>query len=163
MSGDGGEVISGQWPVVGGQWGSQMASEIRIEVQNLDEVRRLLEQLGPRAKAVLPAAVEAGAGVLRDKMASKAQSDGIGVEVDGATALIGPDKEHFYLAFFETGTGAHRVEPGGKRALHWGGEAFSAGHMVGGIAPRPFMRPAVDEGRDEVAAKIGEVILGAVE
>lgn len=139
------------------------SSGIRIEIQNLDEVKRLLEQLGPRAKGVLPEAIEGGAGVLRDRMAAKAGSDGIGVEMEGSTALIGPDKEHFYLAFFETGTGAHRVEPQSKRALHWGGGAFSAGHVVGGIAARPFMRPAVDEGRDAVAAKIGEVIRAALE
>ena len=87
----------------------------------------------------------------------------MGVELGGATAYGGPTKEKFYLAFFETGTGAHRVEPQTKEALHWGGEAFSEGHVVGGMAARPFMRPAVDEGRDEVAAKIGEVLVGALE
>lgn len=136
---------------------------IRLEIANLDEVKRLIERLGPAAKGVLPAAVEGGAGVLRDGMAARAPGDGIGVEMDGATAYVGPTKEKFYYVFFETGTGAHRVEPGGKRALHWGGEAFSAGHVVGGIAPEPFMRPAVDEGKDAVAAAIGEVILAALE
>lgn len=135
---------------------------IRLEIQNLDGVKKLIEQLGPAAKAVLPQAVEAGAEVLRDKMASKAQSDGIGVEMDGATALIGPDKEHFYLAFFETGTGAHKVEPRTKKALRWG-DTFAARAFPGGIAPRPFMRPAVDEGKDAVAAKVGEVLVAALE
>ena len=110
---------------------------IRIEVQNLDEVKRILEQLGPRAKGALPAAVEEGA--------------------------KGPDKAHFYYAFFETGTSAHRVEPRTAQALHWGGDAFSAGHAVGGVASTPFMRPAVDEGADEVGAAVGRVLVEALE
>ena len=135
---------------------------IRLEIQNLDEVKRLLEQLGPRAKAVLPAAVEAGAGVLRDKMAAKAPGDGIGVELDGSTAYVGPTKEKFYYVFFETGTSTHKVEPGAKKALKFG-ETFAARAFPGGIAPQPFMRPAVDEGKDAVAVKIGEVIQAALE
>ena len=137
---------------------------IRVEIQNLDEVRRILQELGPRAKAVLPQAVEQGAGVLQAKMISLAPGGGIGVEMQGATAYIGPDKAHFYYAFFETGTTRHLVEPVRQKALHWGGgDAFSAGHSVGGVTAAPFMRPAVDEGADEVAAKIGEVLLAAVE
>ena len=136
---------------------------IRIEIQNLDEVRRILQELGPRAKAVLPQAVEQGAGVLQAKMISLAPGGGIGVEMQGATALIGPDKAHFYYAFFETGTSAHRVEPRTAQALHWGGDAFSAGHTVGGVASTPFMRPAVDEGADEVGAAVGRVLVEALE
>jgi hypothetical protein len=84
---------------------------IRIEVQNLDEVKRILEQLGPRAKGALPAAVEEGAKVLAAKIAANAPGPHIAYEMSGATALVGPDKAHFYYAFFETGTSAHRVEP----------------------------------------------------
>lgn len=135
---------------------------IRLEIQNLDEVKRLLEQLGPRAMGALPAAVEAGAGVLRDKMASLAPGDGIGVELAGATAFVGPLKEKFYYVFFETGTGTHKVEPGAKKALKWG-DTFAARAFARGIAPAPFMRPAVDEGKEAVAAKVGEVLAAALE
>ncbi len=136
---------------------------IRIEVQNLDEVKRILEQLGPRAKGALPAAVEEGAKVLAAKIAANAPGPHIAYEMSGATALVGPDKAHFYYAFFETGTSAHRVEPRTAQALHWGGDAFSAGHTVGGVASTPFMRPAVDEGADEVGAAVGRVLVEALE
>lgn len=135
---------------------------IRVEIQNLAEVKRILQELGPRAKAVLPQAVEAGAEVLQAKMVSMAPGGGIGVEMQGATALIGPDKAHFYYAFFETGTTRHLVEPVRKKALKWG-DTFAARAYPGGISPAPFMRPAVDEGKDEVATKIGEVLMAAVE
>ena len=99
---------------------------IRIEVQNLDEVKRILEQLGPRAKGALPAAVEEGAKVLAAKIAANAPGPHIAYEMSGSTALVGPDKAHFYYAFFETGTSAHRVEPRWTRgrmrwARRWGG------------------------------------------
>ncbi len=136
---------------------------IRIEIRNLDEVKRLIAELGPRAKTVLPQAVEEGAKVLQAKMISLAPGPGIGIEMNGATAYIGPDKQHFYYAFFETGTSAHRVSPVRKQALNWGGDAFSAGHTVGGIAPEPFMRPAVDEGADAVGQRVGEVIAQALD
>ena len=137
---------------------------IRIEVRNLDEVKRILEQLGPRAKGALPAAVEEGAKVLAAKIAENAPGPHIAYEMNGSSALVGPDKAHFYYAYFETGTRPHRVEPRTAKALHWGGgDAFSAGHTVGGIAAAPFMRPAVDEGADEVGAAVGRVLVEALE
>lgn len=139
-----------------------MAAGIRLEIQNLEEVQRIIEALGERVKTVLPQAVEAGAGVLQDRMVALGPGPAIGVEMDGATALIGPDKAHFYYTFFETGTHAHLVTPHAAQALHWG-DTFAARAYPGGIAPAPFMRPAVDEGRDEVAEAIGAVLRTALE
>lgn len=139
-----------------------MAVKIKLEVMNLAEVRKALEELGPRAEGVLPKAVEAGAEELRDRMAAKGPGDGIGVEMDGSTAYVGPLKEKFYYVFFELGTSTHKVEPRSKKALNWG-DTFAARAMAGGIAPAPFMRPAVDEGKDAVAAKVGEVIRESIE
>lgn len=136
---------------------------IRIEVQNLEEVKRILEQLGARAEAALPQAIEEGAKVLVDRVAANAPGPFIDYQMDGKTAYVGPDKAHFYYAFFETGTNRHFIAPTQKRALHWGGDAFSAGHAVGGIAAAPFMRPAVDEGGDEVAEAVGAVLAAALE
>lgn len=141
---------------------------IRIEVRNLDEVKRILEQLGPRANAALASAAEEGAQVLAAKVAANAPGPHIGYELryNGGGRVIywvGPDKAHFYYAFFETGTSAHRVKPRTAQALHWGGDAFSAGHTVGGVASTPFMRPAVDEGADEVGAAVGRVLVEALE
>ena len=136
---------------------------LRVEVKNLDEVKRILEQLGERANAALPAAVEEGAKVLAAKIAERAPGPHIAYEMDGSSALVGPDKEHFYYAFFETGTSRHLVEPREKQALHWGGEAFSAGHAVGGVTASPFMRPAVDEGADDVGAAVGRVLVEALD
>jgi hypothetical protein len=135
---------------------------LRVEIRNLDEVQRILEQLGAKARTALPAAVEEGAKVLAAKIAANAPGPHIAYEMNGSSALVGPDKAHFYYAFFETGTGAHRVDPVRKQALHWGGEAFSAGHAVGGVTAAPFMRPAVDEGADEVGEAVGRVLVEAL-
>lgn len=137
---------------------------LRVEVKNIDEVRRVLEQLGAKANAALPAAVEAGAKVLAAKIAENAPGPHIAYEMNGSSALVGPDKAHFYYAYFETGTSGHRVEPRTAGALHWGGgDAFSAGHSVGGVAAEPFMRPAVDEGADEVGEAVGRVLVEALD
>lgn len=135
---------------------------IRVEIKNLDEVRRALEAAGAAGAAAMPQAVEEGAKVLQAKMIALGPGPGIGIEMDGETAYVGPLKEKFYYAFFETGTNAHWVTPKTKKALKWG-DTFAARAFPGGIAPAPFMRPAVDEGSDEVAAKMGEVIKAAVE
>lgn len=136
---------------------------LRVEVKNLEEVRRVLEQLGPKARAALPAAIEEGAKVLQARIISRAPGPHIEIEMDGATrALIGPDKAHFYYAFFETGTGTHTVEPRKKQALHWG-DTFAARARPGGVTAEPFMRPAVDEGAAEVGEAMGRVLLAAVE
>lgn len=142
--------------------GGLTAMTIRIEIKNLDEVTRLFQELGPRAAAVLPQAVEAGAEVLRERMAALGPGDGIAVEMEGSTALVGPDAAHFYYAFFETGTGAHLVEPRAKEALHWG-DTFAARAVAGGMAARPFMRPAVDGGKEQVAEAVGGVLKAAIE
>lgn len=134
---------------------------ITLEVKNLDEVMKALEAAGAAGAAVLPQAVAEGAKVLQGIMISK-RGDGIGVELDGETAYIGPDKAHWYYGFFETGTSAHLVEPRSKKALKWG-DTFAARSFPRGMAAVPFMRPAVDEGADEVAAKMGAVILAAID
>ena len=135
---------------------------MRIEVRNLDEVKRILEQLGARAEAVLPQAVEEGAKVLAAKMAANAPGPHIAYQMEGKTALVGPDKAHFYYAFFETGTSRHMVEPRQKQALKWG-DTFAARAFPGGVGASPFMRPAVDEGADEVAEAVGRVLAAALE
>lgn len=135
---------------------------IRLDVTNLDEVRRVLEQLGPKAVAAMPAAIEEGAKVLQARMVSLGPGPYIEIEMDGSKALIGPDKAHFYYCFSETGTSAHLVEPRQKAALKWG-EQYAARSRPGGMAAEPFMRPAVDEGAAEVGEAMGKVLLAAVE
>ena len=135
---------------------------LRVEVTNLEEVRRVLEQLGPKAVAAMPAAIAEGAKVLQARMVALGPGPHIEIEQDGASAEIGPDKEHFYYCFFETGTSAHLVEPREKSALKWG-EQYAARSRPGGMAAEPFMRPAVDEGVGEIGEAMGKVLLAAVE
>ena len=43
------------------------------------------------------------------------------------------------------------------------GDRYAAKSHAGGVAAQPFMRPAIDEGKDAIAEKVGEVIKKAVE
>lgn len=62
-----------------------------------------------------------------------------------------------YAKFLEWGTTDHMVRPKTMEALHWtegkaggGKDFFSKGHMVRGIAPQPFIRPAINTKLNEI-------------
>jgi hypothetical protein len=139
-----------------------MADAIRLEIKNLDEVLRAIKAAGEAGAAAMSKGVEAGGKVLQGKVSANAPGPGIGLEIDGLTAYVGPDAAHWYYLFFETGTSAHLVAPRSKRALKFG-DTFAARAFPRGVAAQPFLRPAVDEGVDEVSAAVGKEILAAID
>ncbi len=76
-----------------------------------------------------------------------------------ALLFIGPDKEHWHYRFFETGTQAHYIMPTNKAALAGGAlpHPLSKQLAVGGIAARPFLRPAIDQEGERVLGVMGKV------
>lgn len=137
---------------------------IRVEIQNMDEVRRAIEAKILTVGVVMDQAVEAAAEVVREAAAAKAPGPEIGMEkVDKTEYDVGPKKAKFYYAYFETGTNAHTVTPRTRLALKWGGENYSMRNVVRGVGARPFLRPAIDENVDRAGAAAGEVIRQAIE
>lgn len=139
---------------------------VRVELKGLNELLAKLEKLGEAADEALGAAVEAGAEEARRRMLPNAPGPHIMVELrylGGGRAIywVGPDKAHWYYRFFETGTSSHLVLPRKRRALKIGGEYAASAHP-GGMAAKPFMRPAIDEGQDKIKAEIGDVLKKAV-
>lgn len=139
-----------------------MADAIKVEIKNLEEVARIIRDLGPKAVITMPKAVEAGGKVIEGRMIVGGPGPGISMEIDGLTAYVGPDKAHWYYGFFETGTSPHLVEPRAKKALKFG-DTFAARAFPRGMAPQPFMRPAIDEGQGEVEKAMGEVLKAGLE
>lgn len=141
--------------------------KVKIEIKGLEEVARKFAELGPAAGAVLEEAVAAGADELKRRMITNAPGGHIDVELryaDGSRVIyyVGPDKAHYYYAFFETGTKTHWVAPRRARALKIG-DRYAAKAHPRGIAAKPFMRPAVDEGQDAISARVGEVVKRAID
>ncbi|MFO7537615.1 MAG: hypothetical protein R6X32_06095 [Chloroflexota bacterium] len=139
-----------------------------VQLLNEAEVKAAIKRLGPAAAKVLETAVNEAADVvvraanplapqpvIEKETVAKSESR---VEVD-----VGPPKEKWYYRFAERGTRPHVVNPRGKKALHGGGDQFSSGHMVGGVAQRPFLRPALDENEAQAQTAAGKVFKRAVE
>ena len=148
-----------------------MSEDFRYEIEGLED---FIETLGRIDKAVLGTALAnaawKGAGVIQELANDYAPGPHIirvpDEEFPGkVTILIGPDKEHWYYTFFETGASAHEIGIKNKEALRLygfgGGEfAFEVDHP--GMAAEPFMRPAVDTGKDTALRTAGDYLLAAI-
>lgn len=140
-----------------------MGNTIRLEIQNLDEVKALIAKRPEMAREVADAAIEAAATVILGIAKKDAPGPGLDYEkVGDAEYDVGPVKAKWYYRFFETGTSAHLVLPRTKRALTIGGEYAASAHP-GGIPAAPFLRPAIDEGGERAADAAGEVWKRAIE
>ncbi len=136
---------------------------IKLDLINEAEVLEAIRKRPELARQVLNEAVEAAAKVIQERMIPKAPGPGIEMDNTGeAVWEVGPEKAKFYYGFFETGTAAHLVLPREAQALKIG-EEYAASAHPGGIPARPFMRPAVDEGKDAAGEAAGEVIKKAIE
>lgn len=147
-----------------------MADRITIKIEGGEELRRKLNELGEAmAGAALRRAGEAGAKVLQSAANRRAPGPHIETEVveagaDSVTVAIGPDKDHFYYQFFETGAAAHDIK--GRPLLVFEGRegtVFTPGVKHPGMGARPFLRPAIDEQGDAAAKAAAEALRAEVQ
>lgn len=146
-----------------------MGDTIRVELQGDRELLNKLAALGIAPKAVLEAAVAAGAEIVRDVAREQAPGPEIEMEVikssdESATAAVGPDKDHWYYRFFEFGAGAHPEK--GKPFVVFEGETGTVrtrevAHP--GMAAKAFLRPAIDGHEDEAMEAMGKKFRGVIE
>jgi HK97 gp10 family phage protein len=136
-----------------------------------DELLAKLEAMVTDVRAVLDDAVEEGARVIQTE--ANLHAPGPHIEIaqeakgtDTVTLAIGPDKEHWYYTFGETGTSQHEVSPRGLRGLKGGAGALAFIGSMGAVitkktltipalAARPFLRPAMDSQGDEAVEAVG--------
>ena len=80
---------------------------------------------------------------------------------------IGPDKDHWYYQFFETGAGRHPIGPESKKAIRFPGaegqELVRFGVTHPGMAARPFLRPALDGQKAEAVRALGQELRRRIE
>lgn len=143
--------------------------ELRIKLEGAEELQAALRRLGSEAQTAMADAALAGAEVIRDAATRRAPGPYIRAEVVRTTRQvaqvhIGPDEDHWYYQFVETGAQPHLIrprKPGGKLRFEVGGaEVFARVVHHPGMAARPFLRPAFDENSGRAADAAGRRLRG---
>ena len=144
---------------------------VTVKVEGGEELQRKLRRLKGEVNAALDDAAMAGAEVIRRAANSRAPGPHVEAEIVertklGAEVNIGPDEEHWYYRFAETGATAHEEKPLNREALAFLGEGgdkvvTSVDHP--GHPADPFLRPAIDGNVDEANRAVGERLRQAIE
>ena len=140
-----------------------MADDIRIEglegiLERLDSITDIqkLERAVGRACALVERSAKQkapkGNGELRRSITSKVEREG-----DGAVGVVFTPLE--YAPYVEFGTGLF-AEEGGRKDVPWCYQDDEGEwHSTSGMRPQPYMRPALNENREQVKRIISEGIL----
>lgn len=147
-------------------------ANVTVSLEGADELQAAIQGLRRAARGtVLERAALAGAEVIRDSAARRAPGPHIELETikqaDHAVLVgIGPDKDHWYYGFFETGTTGHPIKPETKEALvfagHEGPEVrIRVDHP--GMDAAPFLRPAIDESKSAATMAAGDELRRGIE
>jgi len=149
-----------------------MGDSFRVELEGLDDLERKLVAIRKEVGAILEQAAQAGADVVAREANSLAPGPNIKTEVVAKTWThadinIGPDRDHWYYMFFETGAQAHEITPRKTGGLKFPGRE---GEMVvrvfashQGMGAVPFLRPAMDAKRDEAEDATGREFLKVIQ
>ena len=140
-----------------------MAADIRIEgmeevfeaLDSIVDVDKLAAAIG-RACAVVERSAKQkapkGTGELRRSITSKV--DTVGNDVIGT--VFTPLE---YAPYVEFGTGLF-AENGGRQDVPWNYQDDKGEwHSTSGMHPRPYMRPALNENREQIKRILGEAIV----
>jgi len=142
--------------------------KMNVKIVGDAELKRKLDALGARARGALLDAAQAGGEVIQGDANRKAPGPHVvvgGEKVTGGRAevSIGPDKDHWYYQFHETGAGGHEIGPKKKRkgkAIAFEGSnglVVVGGAKHPGIPANPFLRPAMDGNREQAKDAAGKV------
>ena len=134
-------------------------------------------------KVLAPAALKASEVVVDEAIARGpgphivAEINRKGLKKGELMVEIGPDKAHFYYKFFETGVqpfeidlvaGKSRRTSGKRRKVRKNAKVMKFGDQFakrvhrGGMAARPWLRPALESKQDEAREAMGREFLNAI-
>lgn len=147
-----------------------MPGAMRVKLEGFGELVNDLKKMDADVNAILDDALRAGASVIERLADAKAPGPHIEQSEIKRTASkveveIGPDKEHFYYLFFETGATAHEIRAGNAQALLFGGlegDQYTSRVSHPGMAASPYLRPALDTGKSAAIDAVERVLRGAV-
>ena len=131
------------------------------------DLERKLKEIGAEVEKVLGAAVAAGATLSTQLVSAGFNSDGIAWDMieakkERATAHVGPDKDHWYLKFLETGVQPHLVRAVGAKALKLADGTYRASAVPGGFPARPVLRTLYETNQAKVQNAVGSKFKQAV-
>ena len=140
-------------------------------VEGGEELRAKLKQLQIDVAAALAHAAETGAEIIESEARRRAPGPHIEtqkgkVSKTRAEYLIGPDDDHWYYRFFETGAGEHEIGPDVKQAISFeGAEGAIVRRRVDhpGMDAEPFLRPAIDSGKAAATNAVGKDLKAAID
>jgi HK97 gp10 family phage protein len=139
----------------------------RVELVGEKELRDKLHKLGDLVRQANSKAARSGAAIIREDAAINAPGpyilalqSKINSTEDQAIVDIGPDKDHYYYQFFETGATAHEIK-GNKYLAFMGAKGLIITRSVQhpGMEAHPFLRPAMTKNRDAVQKRAGAVFM----
>jgi HK97 gp10 family phage protein len=140
-----------------------MADDIRIEgieelfekLDGLVDTQKLEAAVGKACAIVERSAKQKapkGTGELRRSITSKVIPSS-----DGAVGVVFTPLE--YAPYIEFGTGLF-AENGGRKDVPWNyKDDKGEWHSTSGMKPQPYMRPALNENREQIKRILGEAIL----
>lgn len=133
-----------------------------VKITGDAELKRKLAQLGTKARGALLDAAMAGGEVIEQAAEPKAPGPHIEIgheKIDGgrASVEIGPDKEHWFYQFFETGASRHEIK--GSPLVFEGERGLVITQKVDhpGIPAAPFLRPAMQSKKDAARDAAGRM------
>lgn len=154
-----------------------------LEIKGLEGLDAALRGVKGEARKFINSATLASANVIKKDAVQKLQSNfdvsantakkGLRVKKtdQGRTTVtysLGVHPKFFYLWFLENGAAPHEIKARllkGKAVLadKESGKKFGVKVAHPGVQPRPFIRPAFDEGKDKAAQKFSDVIWKRIE
>jgi HK97 gp10 family phage protein len=145
-----------------------MPDTISVKLEGGEELLEALRQIDANMKAALRSATLAGAQPIADAANSMAPGPHIETEVVSATTgeatvAIGPDKEHWYYRFQETGAAAHEITGSPLFFEGRAGLIRTASVTHPGVAAKPFLRPAHDAKGDDARDELGAALRVEIE
>lgn len=148
-----------------------MPNKMRVEIEGLQDLVQALEDAGANVKEVLQGAVLAAGEIVLQAAILAAPGSEIYAKLDEDESSdqkivvnVGPDDQHWYYQFAETGATAHEISAAGALAFE-GSEGLVITKSVShpGMVAKPFLRPALTSTKDEAVEEVGSHIKGALE
>lgn len=159
--------------------GAAVRGKLSIDPKSYAAFERQMKRLMEAArKEIIQEALLAGAAVVHDEAEQHAPGPHIEVELmergdlkkvsslgknigkDSVLAAIGPDADHWHYRFSELGATPHDIA--GSPFLAFEGRAGTVivrgVKAAGGVAAKPFLRPAMESKRDEAIAAMEAVL-----
>lgn len=154
-----------------------------LEIKGLEGLDAALRSVKDEARKFINGATLASANVIKKQASNNLQSafdvseetakKGLRVKKtdSGRTTVtysLGVHPKYFYLWFLENGAKPHQIKARllkGKKMLvdPETGKKFGVSVAHPGIQPKPFIRPAFDEKKDEAAQRFSDVIWQRIE